>query len=57
MIAAGRLLESLLFQTAPSDPRSLAACAVVVLAVTLFACWIPAAQADRLDPARVLRAE
>lgn len=57
VIAAGRLLESLLFQVTPSDPRSLTAGAVLVLAVALLACWVPAARAARLDPGRILRAE
>ncbi|MGH9322206.1 MAG: ABC transporter permease [Vicinamibacteria bacterium] len=54
---AGRLLRSLLFEIAPSDPITYVAvlCGLVLTAVA--AVYIPARRASRLDPAQVLRAE
>jgi predicted permease len=51
------LLESLLFGVAARDTLTLAAAAVVLLAVTALACLIPAGRAARVDPATALRLE
>jgi putative ABC transport system permease protein len=52
-----RWLETLLFRVKPSDPPTLAAVAVLLLAVTAVACYIPARRAARVDPLVALRAE
>jgi ABC-type antimicrobial peptide transport system permease subunit len=57
VLPGAAVLEALLFGVTPRDPWSLAAGVVLVLAVTLGACWLPALRASRLDPARVLRSE
>ncbi|MFN7942922.1 MAG: ADOP family duplicated permease [Thermoanaerobaculia bacterium] len=54
-LAASRLLTSLLFETAPTDPLALAAGVVTLTLVTWLACLVPAVSAARLDPARALR--
>lgn len=56
-LAAGRLLDALLFQVAPSDPLSLSVAAAVVLSVAAAACAAPALRAARTDPMRTLRWE
>jgi putative ABC transport system permease protein len=55
--AAGRSLESLLFQVEATDPGVFGGVAVLLLAVVLFAVLIPARAASRVDPVEALRAE
>jgi ABC-type antimicrobial peptide transport system permease subunit len=52
-----RLLRGLLFGITPHDPVTLGAVALVLAAVGVAACWLPAARAARVDPAVALRAE
>jgi putative ABC transport system permease protein len=51
------LLSSFLFGVPPADPATFAAVALVLSAVALFACYIPARRAMRVDPAVALRHE
>lgn len=53
-VALGRSLSTLAFETAPSDPRVLAAAAVLLTAIALVATWLPARRAARVDPAAVM---
>jgi putative ABC transport system permease protein len=53
----GRALSTLLFQVSASDPLLYAAAAILLTAVALLACWIPARRATAADPLVVLRAE
>jgi ABC-type antimicrobial peptide transport system permease subunit len=50
-----RLLGNLLFQVSPRDPLVFAAVVVVLAAVAIAACVLPAWRATRLDPVRALR--
>jgi ABC-type antimicrobial peptide transport system permease subunit len=52
-----RLMSSILFGVSPSDPLTLAAVAFMLTAVALFACYIPARRATRVDPMIALRYE
>ncbi len=52
-----RLLQTLLFGTAPLDALSFAAAPMLLLAVALGACLIPARWAAATDPAQALRGE
>jgi putative ABC transport system permease protein len=52
-----RTMSSMLFEVRPGDPLTLAAVALVLLAIAALACYIPARRATRVDPLVVLRAE
>ncbi len=54
-IAAGRAVEGLLFNVAAHDPVTLAVVPVVLGAVALIACLIPALRATRVSPMEALR--
>jgi putative ABC transport system permease protein len=56
-IAAGQLLESLLYGVSSTDPVTFATVVGALLAAALVACWIPARRASGVDPAVALRAE
>jgi predicted permease len=55
--ALGGVIQGLLFEVGPRDPVALAGVAAVLLAATLFAAWVPARQAGRVDPIKALRVE
>jgi putative ABC transport system permease protein len=51
----GRLLQSVLAQTNGRDPLTVAGIAVVMMVVSIAACFWPARRATRLDPVAALR--
>ncbi len=53
--AASRLIRSLLFGTVPADPTTYLLTVLILAAVSLCACAIPAMKAIRLDPIVALR--
>jgi putative ABC transport system permease protein len=56
-LAAGQWLSSVLFNISPADPLTLVGAAVMLIAVSLVACGIPAGRATRIDPIATLRSE
>jgi len=56
-VVGARLLTSMLFEVSPSDPSTLAAVSILLLATAIGAAYVPARRATRIDPARALRAE
>ena len=55
--ASGRVLESLLHGVATDDLLTFAAAPLVLVAVALLACWLPARRATQVDPVEALRVE
>ncbi|HVF91699.1 MAG TPA: ABC transporter permease, partial [Blastocatellia bacterium] len=49
-----RFLESMLYGVSPTDPATLCAAALLLGAVTLLACYIPARRATRIGPLAAL---
>ena len=56
-IALSRVLATLLFEIQPRDSLTFTAVAVLLLAVALTACLVPARRASRVDPIVALRDE
>ena len=56
-VLATQVIASFLFETAPTDPPTLAAVAIGLATVALIAAWIPARRAASVDPVAALRAE
>ena len=48
--AITRLLASVLSELPASDPLVIALVAMLLVAITLFACWLPARRAAKVDP-------
>ena len=53
----GRILQSLLVQTAAGDPLTLVLVVALLVAVAILACLWPARRAAKLDPMLALRYE
>jgi predicted permease len=57
VVAGGRFLRNLLFEVAPTDPLTLGATILLLGTFALFASWIPARRAARVNPAEALRTD
>ena len=56
-LGLARLISSLLFQTSAADPPTFSVVPLVLAAVALLACYLPARRATRVDPMVALRHE
>ena len=55
-LALTRLITTLLYKVSPRDPIAFGSALLILTAVALVACFVPALRAARIDPARALRA-
>ena len=56
-LALSRLLDSFLFGITTTDPATFVAVSILLGAVAILACYVPAMRAAGADPLEVLRAE
>ena len=60
-LAAGllvsRLIAAFLFEVTPSDPATFTSVAILLGAVALAACYLPARRVSKIDPMGALRSE
>jgi putative ABC transport system permease protein len=54
-LALSRSIASILFEVRPNDPRTFAVVGVVLIAIALLACWVPARRVIHIDPAAALK--
>jgi predicted permease len=56
-LAGARLVRGMLYRMSPVDPLSLAAVAMLLIAIILVSVWLPARRAATVDPGTALRVE
>jgi predicted permease len=56
-LVSTRALEGVLFGTSPTDPVVFAVVTMILGTVAVFASWLPARRAAKVDPLSILRAE
>jgi putative ABC transport system permease protein len=56
-VASTRLLRDMLFGIKPLDPLTFAAMTLLLICISLIACFLPARRATKVDPMNVLRSE
>jgi putative ABC transport system permease protein len=56
-LQTNRLLVSQLWNTSPHDSMTFVAVASLIVAISVFACWVPARRPNRVEPMVALRHE
>jgi predicted permease len=56
-LTLARVLRSLIYDVSPADPLTFTAVGLMVIAIALLACYLPARRATRANPMVALRAE
>ncbi|MGA7318470.1 MAG: ABC transporter permease [Silvibacterium sp.] len=56
-LTLARVLKNLIYDVSPADPLTFAAVGLMVIAISVLACYIPARKATKADPMIALRAE
>ena len=56
-LVTSRLVASQLYGVSSADPLTLASIVVLLAVAALFACWLPARRAARVNPMEALRNE
>jgi predicted permease len=56
-LGIGRVFSGVLYQVSPMDPVAFTLAPAVLVATALFACWLPARRAAKVDPVLALRNE
>jgi len=54
---AARVMKTLLFEVSAADPLTFVGSPLLLAVVALFACWIPARRATKVDPLTAMRRE
>jgi ABC-type antimicrobial peptide transport system permease subunit len=56
-LTLARVLKSLIYDVSPADPLTFGSVGLMVIAIAVLACYIPARKATKADPMIALRAE
>ena len=56
-LALTRVIQNQLYSVSTTDPITFAGISLLLLAVALLACWVPAFRAAKIQPIRALRYE
>jgi predicted permease len=57
ILALGKVVSTLLYNVAPTDPPTISAVSIFLSLVSMMACYFPARRALRIDPVIALRSE